>query len=78
MKTRQKVYDFIVMYFEEHGYAPSYKEIGDGVSLRSKSSVYEHVQRLIDDGLLETDAEPGTPRAIRVPGYRFERINNED
>jgi hypothetical protein len=29
---------------------------------------------MFNDGMLETDAEAGAPRAIRVPGYRFEKV----
>ena len=68
--VREKVLNAVIAYFQEHGYAPSYRELGEMVGLKSKQSVYNHVQRLIREGKLETDAEY-VPRAIRVSGYKF-------
>ena len=72
---KQKIYDFIVDYIQEHGYPPTVREIGAGVGLRSTSSVYSHLQKMIDTGMLETDAGESAPRAIRVPGYKFVKDN---
>ena len=71
MGTREKIYNYIVQYIQEHGYAPSFREIGEAVGLKSTSSIHRHMLRLFNDGMLETDAEPGSPRAIRVPEYEF-------
>lgn len=70
-KTREKIKKFIILYIKEHGYSPSFKEIGEAVNLKSKSSVSNHIKKMMDSGMIETDGEFGTPRAIRVPGYRF-------
>ena len=59
------ILEFIKSYITQHGYAPSYKEIGEGVKLKSKCTVYSHVQKLIAFGEIETD-HPGSPRAIRL------------
>ena len=72
--VRGKILGFIVGYLEEHGYPPTVREIGDGVGLKSKSSVHAHLTRMIADGVLETDAQERSPRAIRVPGYRFVKV----
>lgn len=71
--TRERIVSFIIDYISQHGYAPTVREIGAGVGLRSTSSVNAHMRRLFADGKLETDAPEGTPRAIRVPGYRFDK-----
>lgn len=71
--TRKRIREYITAYIQTHGYSPSVREIGDGVGLSSSSSVQNHIQKMIQDGTLETDAPPGTPRAIRVPGYKFVR-----
>ena len=60
-----EILEFIRNYIKEHGYAPTYDEIGAGVQLYSKSSVYEHVKKLIYLGEIETD-HPGSPRTIRL------------
>lgn len=71
VEIRQRIYEYIVNYIQNHGYSPSVREIGDGVGLKSTSSVQSHLGRMFDDGMIETDAKFGSPRAIRVPGYRF-------
>lgn len=76
---RQEIYFFIVNYIKVHGYAPSYREIGEGVNLKSTSTVNMHMTKMFTEGMLETDVDAfmdGTPgivssRAIRVPGYKF-------
>lgn len=73
-KTQDLVYDYVVAYISEHGYPPTIREIGDGVNLRSTATVYQYVQQLIKIGRLGTDAEFGSPRAIRVEGYHFCKI----
>ena len=65
-QTRANMMRFIREYFRIHGYAPSYREIGEGCGLSSLSTIKSHMQRLIIEGYLETDAEPGSPRAFRV------------
>ena len=75
---KQKIYDFIVNYIKEHGYSPSFQEIGDGVNLKSKSGVHWHLHKMFEAGILETDAEDSSPRAIRVPGMKFYREKEID
>lgn len=71
--NKQKVYLYIVQYFKAHGYAPTTREIAKGVGLKSTSSVFTYLERLKEDGLIETDAEFGSPRAFRLTGYAFEK-----
>ena len=33
---------------------------------------------MLKHGVIETDTGIGSPRAIRVPGYRFEKIPKEE
>lgn len=74
-ETRSRVFEVIKEYINEHGYAPSYREIGDMAGLKSTSSVFTHVDKLICEGKLETDIEGGTvsPRAFRI-GRKYEGI----
>lgn len=71
MNKKEKILEFIIRYIQKHGYSPSYREIGDGVGLKSLSSVSRYVQHMIEIGVLETDAEWSSARALRVPGYKF-------
>ena len=70
-KKREEILKVIISYIQEHGYAPTVREIGKIVGLESTSSVQNHLKKMLDDGMIETDAPFGTPRAIRVPGYEF-------
>lgn len=74
-KIRGEMLEFIRQYLYEHGYPPSRKEIADGVGLRSTSSVQSHIERMLAEGMLETDVEEGSPRALRIPGMRY--VNSE-
>lgn len=75
-QKREEILDFIISYITLHGYSPSVREIGAGVGLTSTSTVHRHILRMLDDGMIETDCYSdidglGSPRAIRVPGYKF-------
>lgn len=68
---KQKILDFIISYIQLHGYPQTVREIGEGVGLNSTSSVQEHLVCMREIGMIQTDAESGKSRAIRVPGYKF-------
>lgn len=70
---REAILREIIKYIEQHGYPPTVREIGEMVDLKSTSVVQAHINRLFDEGKLETDAGPGSPRAIRVPAYKFRK-----
>lgn len=69
---REGIRNFIIEYAAEHGYPPSFKEIGTSVGLRSKGSVYSHMKRMRDDGMI--DYIDYAPRTITVPGYGFKKL----
>ena len=73
------ILQFVSNYIKKYAYAPSYREIADGVALKSINSVHRHVRKLIEDGYLETD-HPGSPRALRIPGsvVKYDARNAED
>lgn len=62
---REEIYRFIGAYITKHVYAPSDKEIAEGVGI-SATTVHRHLIDMIDEGILETDEEPRTQRAIRI------------
>lgn len=72
-QNRQKVLDAIIGYIIKHQYPPSIREICDMTGLKSTSTVHGHIDRLLKEGLLETDHGIGAPRTLRVPGYKFVR-----
>lgn len=71
-ENRKNIYLYIVKYIKKHCYPPSNKEIADDLEL-SSGTVRKHIDELIGDGLLETDAEPGASRAYRITGYQLGR-----
>lgn len=70
-QTKERIMQAIVSYIAEHQYAPTVREIGSMTGIKSTSTVHHYLSVLLDEGKLETDAEWGTPRALRVPGYKF-------
>lgn len=76
MKSAEKkdmILEAIVRYIQLHGYPPTFREIGEMVRINSLSQVHEYIRQMIEDGELQTDAN-GSTRALRVPGYRFEKV----
>lgn len=61
---QKKVYQYIKLHIEEHGYPPSVREICLAVGLKSTSTVHGHITRLKKKGLLKRD--PSKPRAIEI------------
>jgi len=53
-ETRERVYDFYVSYWQTHGHAPFYWEVGKAVDL-CVNTVYYHISHLIKDNRLEYD-----------------------
>lgn len=62
---REEIYRFIGAYITKHVYAPSNKEIAEAVGI-SGTTVHRHLIDMIDEGILETDAEPGTMNRQRI------------
>ena len=63
-ELRKRICQFIADYTAAHSYAPTVREIGAGVGLKSSSSVHSHLIRLEIEGRIETKS--CCPRAIRV------------
>lgn len=63
-KRQRDLLEFVSQYMQKNGYAPTLAEICDGLGLRSPATVHEHIQNLIEKGVLKkTD---GTRRGIEV------------
>lgn len=61
---QQEVLDYIVKHITEKGYAPTIREIGAGVNLKSSSTVNGHIKRLIKLGAITQ--KPDSPRSIVI------------
>ena len=60
----EQILAFVSRFIQENGYAPSVREIGAGVGLRSTASVSYHLKALQDKGLLMGGESKGRKRAI--------------
>lgn len=74
MNGKEKVLKAVIEYIGEHQYPPSVRELCDITGLKSTSTIHRHINKLLEDGLLETDCGIGAPRALRVPGYKFVKV----
>jgi repressor LexA len=54
-RRQHQVYTFIQQFVEQHGYSPSFEEIGEGLGLSSLATVHKHVSNLEQKGLLKRD-----------------------
>lgn len=70
---RESVYNFLVGYIMENGYAPSVREICTGTGLSSTSTVHNHLKMLEMMGKIEMKRECSS-RAIKVVGYEFRKV----
>ncbi len=60
----ERILDYVNQFVQENGYAPSIREIGAAVGLRSTASVSYHIQALQEKGLLVDPGAKGRKRAI--------------
>jgi len=58
-----QILDFVNQFVQENGFAPSVREIGAAVGLRSTASVSYHLQQLQGKGLLVSPGGKGRKRA---------------
>ena len=65
----QLIVEFVNQFVRKNGFAPSVREIGAAVGLRSTASVSYHLQQLQDKGLLQAPGAKGRKRSI-VTGVR--------
>lgn len=62
--TTKRIFDHLVDFARRNGYAPTIREIGDAVGLRSTSTVHYHLDMLKRARWISFDA--GKNRAIKV------------
>lgn len=68
-EMKQKIYNFLVDYIKENGFAPNVREIGNAVGLKSTSSVYHQLCELKDDGKIMIKGKAS--RAIKLIDYEY-------
>ena len=60
----ERILAFVNDFIQENGFAPSVREIGAAVGLRSTASVSYHLNQLQEKGLLQAPGAKGRKRAI--------------
>lgn len=73
-KMRRKIYAFLVRYVTKNGFAPSVREIGAAVGLKSTSTVNSHLWKLESEGKIVVRGN--SPRAIRLVGFEFRKVGD--
>ena len=63
-KKEKMVFDYLVQSINENGYAPSVRDIGASLGIKSTSSVHLYLHNLEAKGLIEQDANK--KRTIRI------------
>ena len=69
-KKQLAVLEFLEDFTGAEGYSPSYREIMAGLGLSSVSAVAEHVDNLVEKGVLRK--VPGAARSLEILDYKHE------
>lgn len=69
----EQIMQFVNEFIQENGYAPSVREIGEAVGLRSTATVTYHLRQLQEKGLLQPTGQKGMKRAV-IPVTRRGQI----
>lgn len=64
-KKQTEVLSFLKSFIADHGYAPSYREIADHLGLSSPATVHQHIQTLVEKGVIEI-GDDGCARSIEL------------
>jgi|SRR5271157_5006997 len=73
-RRQKQVYDFLAGFVEEHGYSPSFEEIGEGLGLSSLATVHKHVSNLEEKGLLKRDYNRSRSIDLVKPRGRMRQV----
>ena len=72
-EKKKVVFEFITLYIQMKGYAPSYKNIADAIGTKSKSNIHKYVHKLRKQGYLSV--QPRATRSMRVTDASAKRIS---
>lgn len=68
-KSQQRILDFVSDYIEKNGVSPTYREIADGLELRTVSTIAEHIDNLCSLGVMRRSEDHG--RVLEVVDLTF-------
>src|SRR5208337_3382286 len=73
-RRQKQVYDFLAQFVDEHGYSPSFEEVGEGLGLSSLATVHKHVSNLEEKGLLKRDYNRSRSIDLVKPRGRMRQV----
>ena len=73
-RMQQKIVDYIAQCIREQGYAPSVREIGEAVGLKSPSTVHFHLKHLEEAGVIVKGAGKGRAIALCDPSEQKDKV----
>lgn len=73
--SKEIIYHYICDYLKKNGYAPSIREIGTGVGLKSSATVHHHLKNLEAEGLIRRSSKK---HGYTVIGASFGTEDSED
>lgn len=73
-RMQQKILDYVALCIREQGYAPSVREIGEAVGLKSPSTVHFHLKHLEEAGVITKGAGKGRAIALAEPAEQADKI----
>jgi len=65
-KRQNQIFEFIKQYIQNHGSAPTLREIADAMGVSSLATVHEHLMTLVEKGLIKR--KEGKRRSIDIVG----------
>lgn len=66
----EQVFSFIINYAVSEGILPTFEEIGRGVGVTSKQTIYDHVHKLENEGIIEFHGKRYKVKGLK---YKYER-----
>lgn len=71
-KKQKSILDYLVSFFQDHGYMPTYREIAEEFNLSSPASIHQYIKALEDKGYISTSRNEArsielTPKALPAP-----------
>ena len=68
-RRQKQVLDFLVNFINQHGYSPSFEEIGASLHLSSLATVHKHLQTLVKKGFIRRGYNQSrSVEVVAVPG----------
>ncbi len=68
-RRQKQVLDFLVDFINQHGYSPSFEEIGASLHLSSLATVHKHLQTLVKKGFIRRGYNQSrSVEVVAVPG----------